>query len=192
MSKREVPLKTWALHQIEVKCLTLSNKTCLSENLSLKVQELCSNQILQTVAYIAHYHKDLASFLHPKPAKLVNKNWSKVAGHTKHSPKVPNKVFHKISPNTHFSPGSTSNEQSMLNTRGKQFWHIAAVMTRIKNVINQIDKDNSLSGDEICLDAWRQGSCEPFVNIIFEPVHEHYIRYIKWVWIQDDCNVFSE
>ena len=31
-------------------------------------------------------------------------------------------------------------------------------------------------GDEVCLDAWRQGSCEPFVNIIFEPVHVHQNR----------------
>lgn len=36
-----------------------------------------------------------------------------------------------------------------------------------------IVNSNSLSGDEICLDARRQGSCEPFVNIILEPVHAH-------------------
>jgi len=30
---------------------------------------------------------------------------------------------------------------------------------------------NSLLGDEICFDARRQGSCEPFVNTILEPVH---------------------
>ena len=40
-----------------------------------------SSHILQTVAYLAHCHKDLASFLFPKLAKLVNKNLCKVAGH---------------------------------------------------------------------------------------------------------------
>lgn len=34
----------------------------------------------------------------------------------------------------------------------------------------------SLSGDEVCLDAWRQGSCEPFVKTIFEPADSFFIR----------------
>ena len=88
ISWRETPLKRlYALHQIEAKHLILSHKTCLSENLSLNVRELCSNQILQTVTYIEHRHKDLASFLFPKPTELVKRNWPKVAGHTQHSPK---------------------------------------------------------------------------------------------------------
>ena len=45
----------------------------------------------------AHGHKNLASFLLPKQAKLVNKNYSKVLGHTQHSPKKSNKEFHKDS-----------------------------------------------------------------------------------------------
>ena len=43
------------------------HKTCSSKNLSVKIRELHSNQILQTMAYIAHCHKHLASFLSPKP-----------------------------------------------------------------------------------------------------------------------------
>ena len=99
MSEREIPLKkSYALHQIEAKRLTLSHKTCLSENLLLKMWELRSNQILQTVAYMAHCHNDLASFLLPNLAKLVNKSWSKIAGHAQHT-ETPNKVFHKKSAN---------------------------------------------------------------------------------------------
>ena len=75
MSESEIPLKRLlALHQIEVKRLTLSHKTCFFENLLLKARELSSDQILRTVAYIAYCHKYLASFLFPKPAKLINRN----------------------------------------------------------------------------------------------------------------------
>ena len=61
----------------------------LSEDFSLKVR--------QTVAYTAHCHKELASFLFPEQAKLVNRNWYKVARHAQQSPKIPNKVFYKES-----------------------------------------------------------------------------------------------
>ena len=40
--------------QIEAKRVILSHKTCLFENLTLKVRELRSSQIHQTVAYIAY------------------------------------------------------------------------------------------------------------------------------------------
>ena len=98
MSKWKNPLKrSWALHQKKAKHLTRSHKICFIENLSLKMRQLHTDQTLQTVTYVAHCLKDLAFFLLPKPAKLVNKNWSKVAGHTQHSPKIPNKVFYKKS-----------------------------------------------------------------------------------------------
>ena len=97
VSERNSFEKSWALYQIEIKCLSLSHKICLSENLSLKVWELRSSQILQIVVYMAQCHNDLASFLSPNQAKLVNKNCSKVAEHTQHSPKMLNKGFHKKS-----------------------------------------------------------------------------------------------
>ena len=64
--EREISLKwSFLLHQIEAKRLVFSHKTCLPERLSLKIQELCANQLLQTVAYITHFHKHLVFFLSP-------------------------------------------------------------------------------------------------------------------------------
>lgn len=44
---------------------------------------------------------------------------------------------------------------------------ITAICTKLptKNYIS------SQSGDDVCLEAWRQGSCEPLVKIILVPAY---------------------
>jgi len=39
---------------------------------------------------------------------------------------------------------------------------------------------NSLSGDEVCFDAWRQGSWDPFAKTIFEPARYKVYEHSQW------------
>lgn len=46
-----------------------------------------------------------------------------------------------------------------------------------KDIIVGKKNFNSLSGEEVCLDACRQGSCDPLMNTIFDPAHPLIRQY---------------